>query len=100
MGKIDYKFNEDKLIRELKDYVDSTYMGHYASGKIQSTEVIIDRGRGLDFCLGNVDKYSNRYGTKGTISDHRKDLMKILHYALIALYVHDTENSLDNIQSL
>ena len=89
--KINYKFNEDKLIEELQTYIDKTYSEHYASGKLQSTEVIIDRGRGLDFCLGNVDKYSNRYGSKGTADDARKDLMKILHYTLIALYVHDTE---------
>ena len=86
---IEYKFREDELLRELREYVDSTYNQHYATGNIQSTEVIIDRGRGLDFCLGNVDKYSNRYGSKGTAADHRKDLMKILHYVLLALYSHD-----------
>ena len=89
---VNYKFNEGALIQELQEYVDSTYNSHYSTGKIQSTEVIIDRGRGLDFCLGNVDKYSNRYGSKGDVSDSRKDLMKILHYALIALYCHDEEN--------
>lgn len=86
---IEYKFREDELLQELRDYVDSTYNQHYATGNIQSTEVIIDRGRGIEFCLGNVDKYSNRYGSKGTADDHRKDLMKILHYGLLALYSHD-----------
>lgn len=96
---VNYKFNEGALIQELQDYVDSTYNSHYSKGKIQSTEVIIDRGRGLEFCLGNVDKYSNRYGSKGTVDDYRKDLMKILHYALISLYCHDqkyNEDSNDN----
>jgi len=91
---IDYKFNEPELLAELASYVDSTYEQHYAKNReLQSTQVIIDRGRGLDFCLGNVDKYSNRYGEKGNTNDHRKDLLKILHYTLIALYVHDRENS-------
>ena len=88
---IDYKFNEADYIQELKDYIDSTYNGHYSKNKIQSTEVIIDRGHGTGFCMGNVDKYSNRYGKKGTHDDARKDLMKILHYALIQLYVHDND---------
>lgn len=92
-NKIDYKFNEDKYIEELKSYVDSTYSAHYSKNKFQSTEVIIDRGHGTGFCMGNVDKYSNRYGNKGTVDDARKDLMKILHYALLQLHVHDTENS-------
>ena len=92
MSQIDYKFNEGALIKELQRYIDSTYDQHYGKGKIQSTEVIIDRGRGMDFCLGNVDKYSQRYGNKGIPEDYRKDLMKILHYTLIALYVHDKEH--------
>lgn len=89
---IDYKFNEDLYIQELHDYIDSTYEQHYATGKFQSTEVIIDRGHGTGFCMGNVDKYSNRYGKKGGPADARKDLLKVLHYALLQLHVHDTEN--------
>lgn len=89
---IEYKFREDELIKELKDYIDSTYSQHYCQSGIQSSEVIVDRGRGIGFFLGNVDKYNARYGNKGTKDDHRKDLMKILHYALLALYVHDREN--------
>jgi len=29
---------------------------------------------------------------KGGPNDHRKDLMKVLHYALLALYEHDRIN--------
>lgn len=90
---IDYKFNERNLIEEFQSYIDSTYKGHYATNKFQSTEVIIERGHGTGFCMGNVDKYSNRYGKKGSRADARKDLMKVLHYALIQLYIHDTETA-------
>lgn len=86
---VGYRFREGELIRELKDYIESTYESHYATGKIQSTEVIIDRGHGMGFALGNVDKYNARYGKKG--GRNRADLMKILHYGLIAIYVHDKE---------
>jgi hypothetical protein len=89
---IDYKFREDELISEFKEYIDSTYNQHYATNKFQSTEVIIERGHGTGFCMGNVDKYSNRYGNKGTRAEARKDLMKILHYALIQLFIHDKED--------
>ncbi len=87
--EIDYKFNEKNLINEFQEYINSTYGGHYATNKFQSTEVIIERGHGTGFCMGNVDKYSNRYGKKGSRLDARKDLMKVLHYALIQLYIHD-----------
>jgi len=89
---INYKFDEDKYIQEIKEYIDSTYSQHYSTNKFQSTEVIIDRGHGTGFCMGNVDKYSNRYGKKGTKDDARKDLLKVIHYALLQLYVHDTQD--------
>ena len=88
---IDYKFNEDKLIKEFKSYVDATYNQHYAKEKFQATEFIIDGGHGTGFCIGNVLKYAQRYGKKGTRDDARKDLMKVLHYALIQLHVHDSD---------
>ena len=40
--------------------------------------------------MSNVLKYAQRYGKKGSHADARKDLMKVLHYALIQLHIHDT----------
>jgi hypothetical protein len=88
---IDYKFNEDKLIAEFARYIDSTYNQHYAKEKFQATEFIIDGGHGTGFCIGNVLKYAQRYGKKGNRDDARKDLLKVLHYALIQLHVHDSD---------
>ena len=90
MPRINYKFNEDKLLQELKKYIDVTYGQHYASDKYQATDVIIDSGHGEGFCLGNIMKYAKRYGNKE--GKNRKDLMKILHYAIIMLNIHDMEN--------
>jgi len=84
-----YKFSEDKLIEEFTEYIDSTYAAHYNTNKIQSMENIIDKGHGTGFCMGNVDKYASRYLNKGTREDARKDLMKVLHYALLQLHIHD-----------
>jgi len=85
--KIQYKYNEDQLIKDLKDYVDNTYGEHYAQNKVQTTEFVIDAGHGEGFTLGNIIKYTQRYGKKA--GKNRADLLKVLHYALIALYVHD-----------
>ena len=93
MSKKIYKFNEDTLVKEFMDYIDSTYGGHYGQGGLQSAEVIVDRGHGLGFFLGNVDKYNARYGKKGEPADHRKDLLKVIHYAFLALNEHDRINS-------
>ena len=91
---IAYKYREAAAIEELQAYVDSTYGEHYAQGKIQTTEFIIDLGDGIPFTRGNVIKYAQRYGKKG--GRNRKDILKILHYALIMLYVHDTETGVHN----
>ena len=87
--KIDYKYSEDRILKELKEYVDKTYGEHYSQNKYQATEFIIDSGHGTGFCMGNILKYAQRYGKKGSREDARKDLMKVLHYGMIALYVHD-----------
>ena len=89
MKQIDYKYNEGNLIAELKEYIDATYGEHYSLNKFQATEFIIDAGHGDGFCIGNVMKYAQRYGKKDGYN--RKDLLKVLHYAIIQLYVHDRE---------
>ena len=86
---IDYKYNEGELIKELKEYIDATYGEHYSLNRFQATEFIIDAGHGDGFCIGNVMKYAQRYGKKDGYN--RKDLLKVLHYALIELYIHDRE---------
>lgn len=85
-----YKYGEDRILDELKRYVDSTYSEHYAKNKYQATEFILDSGHGEGFAIGNVLKYAQRYGRKGTKEDARKDLFKVIHYAMIAIYNHDT----------
>ena len=86
-NQIDYKFNEGALVEELKSYIDKTYGGHYSKNQFQSTEFIIDCGHGMGFALGNVLKYAQRYGKKE--GHNRADLLKILHYTIIALACHD-----------
>ena len=89
--KINYKFNEGNIFNLIKEYIDKTYGEHYSQNKYQATEFIIDSGHGTGFCMGNILKYAQRYGKKGSREDARKDLMKVLHYGMIALYVHDKE---------
>ena len=84
---IDYKYNEPQLLEQLRNYIDKTYGEHYSRDKFQATEFIIDGGHGEGFCIGNILKYAQRYGKKD--GRNRKDLLKVLHYAMIMLYVHD-----------
>ena len=88
-----YKFNEGHSIQELKGYIDGTYNEHYASDKYQATDIIIDSGHGEGFTLGNIMKYAKRYGNKD--GKNKKDLLKILHYGIIMLDIHDKETKND-----
>ena len=89
--KIDYKYNEDNILKELQEYIDKTYDEHYSHKNFQATEFVIDSGHGEGFCIGNIMKYAQRYGKKGSRADARKDLLKVLHYGIIQLFVHDYE---------
>ena len=86
-GNPKYKYSEDLNLADLWNYVDDTYDQHYSKNKFQATEFIIDGGHGDGFCIGNIMKYAQRYGNKNGYN--RDDIMKVLHYALIQLHVHD-----------
>lgn len=88
---IDWKYSEDSILAELALYIEGTYDQHYSQSKYQATEFILDNGHGAGFCIGNILKYAQRYGRKGTNEEWRKDLMKVIHYAIIALHNHDVE---------
>jgi hypothetical protein len=88
-----FKYDERKYVNEIYDYILKTYGQHYSQNKFQATEFIIDSGHGTGFCMGNVMKYTQRYGKKGTRDDWRKDLIKVIHYAMMQLYVHDNEGT-------
>lgn len=86
---MNYKFNEDKILNSIKAYIGNTYNQHYANGKYQATDMIVDSGHGEGFCMGNIMKYAMRYGKKEGHND--TDLYKIVHYAIIAIHLNDKE---------
>ena len=90
---IDYKYSEDRIFHELREYVDNTYDQHYSQNKFQATEFILDSGHGTGFCIGNILKYAQRYGKKGTKEDARKDLLKVIHYGIMSLHNHDKQGA-------
>ena len=85
---IPWKYSEDKIVKELLEYVRGTYNQHYSAGddKIQTLDLIEACGDGEAFCRSNILKYASRYDKKGTA---RRDIMKILHYAVLLMNFHD-----------
>jgi hypothetical protein len=82
------KYNEDALLKELSDYISGTYGQHYSAGndEIQTLDLIEAVGDAEAFCRSNILKYASRYDKKGTA---RRDIIKILHYALLLLHFSD-----------
>ena len=83
-----YKYSEDEILKELQDYIVGTYNQHYSAGddKIQTLDLIEACGDGEAFCRSNILKYASRYDKKGTA---RRDIMKILHYAVLLMHFND-----------
>ena len=88
------KYNEDALLQELRDYITGTYGQHYSAGNdsIQTLDLIEACGDAEAFCRSNILKYASRYDKKGTA---RRDIIKILHYALLLLYFSDKSTTLE-----
>jgi hypothetical protein len=85
---IPWKYNEEKIVKELLEYIRGTYTQHYSAGddKIQTLDLIEACGDGEAFCRSNILKYASRYDKKGTA---RRDIMKILHYAVLLMNFND-----------
>jgi|TARA_B100000035_G_scaffold271884_1_gene246966 hypothetical protein len=86
------KYDEDTILQELKDYITSTYNQHYSAGNdaIQTLDLIEACGDAESFCRSNILKYASRYDKKGTA---RRDIMKILHYAVLLMHFSDKTNT-------
>ena len=80
-----WKYNEDKILKQLEQYISGTYSQHYVDRTGGGTEQTLDKikhNRREGFCAGNVTKYIDRYDTKGT---PRADLFKVLHYTILLI---------------
>ena len=79
------KYEEDKSIKDLKDYVSSTYSGHYTTkgSNVQTLDLIESVGDAESFCRSNAIKYLSRYDKKGQA---KRDILKAMHYCLLLYY--------------
>ena len=79
------KYQEDKGIADHKDYVSSTYRGHYTNknSDTQTLDLIHSVGDAEAFCRSNALKYLSRYDKKGSA---KQDILKAMHYCLLLYY--------------
>ena len=86
-----YRFNEDKILKEIGEYIEQTYSSHYVNEKAGTKDEEIQT---IDVwqTLGSLDttsrdtaiKHLMRYGKKDGYN--KKDLLKAIHYVTLLWY--------------
>lgn len=81
-----FKYNEDRIVGDLYEYLKSTYGEHYAveDEEIQCFDAWIAMGDATPTFRNTAIKYLWRYGKKN--GNNKKDLMKALHYIVLCLH--------------
>ena len=84
-----YKYHEEEILKDIEEYVSSTYQGHYTGTKhefrkVQTIDLMAARDIAAQFCQANILKYGSRYGSKD--GRNKKDLLKVIHYAMLLLH--------------
>ena len=87
------KYEEDMALKDLQEYVATTYEGHYTSDRsenIQTLDIIESVGDAKSFCRSNAIKYLTRYDKKGQA---KRDILKAAHYCLLLYYFDGHTNT-------
>jgi hypothetical protein len=86
-----YRFKEDKIMKEVLNYIESTYSGHYVGDqagqkkeKIQTIDIWQTLGTLDTTSRDTAIKYLMRYGRKEGFN--KKDLLKAIHYIILLWY--------------
>ena len=94
-----WKYNEDQILKDVSEYVTSTYGSHYCGQNqeyknIQTIDLMAAKDLAQDFCQANILKYGSRYGAKN--GRNKRDLMKVIHYAMLLLHFDGHYTRKDN----
>jgi hypothetical protein len=94
-----WKYNEDKILKDIQDYVTSTYGSHYCGHNqdykdIQTIDLMAAKDLAQHFCQANILKYGSRYGDKD--GRNKRDLLKVIHYAMLLLHFDGHYSRKDN----
>ena len=94
-----WKYNEDKILKDIQDYVTGTYNSHYcghnqAYKDTQTIDLMAAKDLAAHFCQANILKYGSRYGDKD--GRNKRDLLKVIHYAMLLLHFDGHYSRKDN----
>ena len=89
-----WKYEEDKTMKEIREYLSSTYKSHYTSkdSKTQTLDLIESIGDAEPFCRSNAIKYLSRFGKKNGKS--KQDILKAIHYCILLYHFSGLHNEI------
>jgi len=87
-----WKYSEDKTLKEIEQYLSSTYHSHYTSeqSKTQTLDLIESIGDAEPFVRSNAIKYLSRFGKKNGKS--KMDILKAIHYCILLYHFAGLHN--------
>jgi hypothetical protein len=87
-----WKYEEDKTLKVLEEYLIGTYQSHYTSeqSKTQTLDLIESIGDAEPFSRSNAIKYLSRFGRKNGKS--KMDLLKAMHYCILLYHFSGLHN--------
>jgi len=94
-----WKYNEDKILKDIQEYVTGTYKSHYCGQEanykdIQTIDLMAAKELAANFCQANILKYGSRYGSKD--GRNKIDLLKVIHYSMLLLHFDGHYSRTDN----
>ena len=94
-----WKYNEDRILKDIAEYVTSTYGSHYCGHEeeyqnIQTIDLMAAKELASGFCQANIIKYGSRYGDKN--GRDKRDLLKVIHYAMLLIHFDRHYSRKDN----
>jgi hypothetical protein len=94
-----WKYDEDKILKDIQEYVTGTYKSHYCGQEanykdIQTIDLMAAKELAANFCQANILKYGSRYGSKD--GRNKIDLLKVIHYAMLLLHFDAHYSRQDN----
>ena len=91
-----WKYEEDKTLKEVEQYLSSTYHSHYTSeqSKTQTLDLIESIGDAEAFTRSNAIKYLSRFGKKNGKS--KMDILKAIHYCILLYHFAGLHKNTNN----
>lgn len=91
-----WKYEEDKTLKQVEEYLSSTYHSHYTSeqSKTQTLDLIESIGDAEAFTRSNAIKYLSRFGKKNGKS--KMDILKAIHYCILLYHFSGLHKNVTN----